>query len=107
MTLQDNEFVCFTCASNKNIEAVDQAERNTPLNKHVWINLRSRRTNKVGLCFTKDSIMYFMHIEKFDHHDWFNVGQEERRLEQEKQDNLKQAEILQNELDYYLKVSAE
>ena len=86
MSLQDNEFVCFSCATNKNIEAVDQRERNTPLNSPVWIDLRSRRTNKgVGLNFTKNSILYSMHVDKFKSHDWFNLGEVERKLEIEKQ----------------------
>lgn len=82
---QENEFVCYTCATNKEIEKVAQREEETPLNKSVWINIRSRRTMKgVGLCFTKNSIFYAYHMRDDIDHDWGNVAQMEEQFFKEK-----------------------
>ena len=82
---QEHEYVCYTCSTNSNIEAVAQREEQTPLNKSVWINIRSRRTKKgVGICFTKNSIIYDYHLRDDINHDWGNVAVLEEQLEQEK-----------------------
>ena len=82
---QETEYVCYTCETNSNIEKVAQREEETPRDKPVWINIRSRKTKKgVGLCFTKNSIFFNYHLRDDIDHDWGNVAQMEKQLEDEK-----------------------
>jgi hypothetical protein len=101
LNLQENEFFCNTCQSNHKLDKVIEYEKTAP---NSWIPMNLRRTKKIGFIFTKGSVMYQAHIEKFNHHDWGNVALLEQQIEAEKQ---AEKEALQNELDYYLKVGAE
>lgn len=106
MNMQENEYFCNTCQSNHKLDKVIEYEQQAP---NSYIPMKLRRTKKIGFIFTKESVMYQMHIEKFNHHDWGNVALLEAQIEQEKAEkaNQEQAQILEQELEYYLKVGAE
>ena len=83
---QEHEFGCTTCKQNFDIEAIDYFERTT---KATFIPLKIRKTKKVGLIFTTNSIMYEWHIRHGKNHNWFNVAEEEARIKAEKELLLK------------------
>ncbi len=92
---QEHEYVCFTCATNKDLEPVIQRELETPQNKAVWIDIRKRRTFKgLGLCFTKNSIFYEYHLRDDVDHQWFNLAQMEDALEKEKEEEKLKSELI-------------
>ena len=86
---QEHEFGCTTCKHNFDIEAVDYFERTT---KATFIPLKIRKTTKVGLIFTTNSIMYEWHIRHGKNHNWYNLAEVEATFEAVKN--------LQNQLDH-------
>lgn len=99
MNLQEKEYFCNTCQSNHKLDKVIEYEAQAP---NSYIPMKLRRTKKIGFIFTKNSVMYQAHIEKFNHHDWGNVALLEKQIAEEKE-----KDALERELDYYIKVGAE
>jgi hypothetical protein len=75
---QVNEYFCNTCKFNEKLERVINYEMS---HKNTYIPPRIRTTKKVGLVFTKASIMYNWHIAHGSHHDWGNVDVEQNIIE--------------------------
>lgn len=83
INLQDGEFFCNTCQSNMKLDKVIEYEAQAP---NSFIPMKLRRTKKIGFIFTKNSIFYQAHIEKFDHHDWGNVQALQDQIKQEQEE---------------------
>ena len=71
------------------LDKVIEYEKQAP---NSWIPKNIRRTKKIGFIFTKNSIFFNMHIDKFDHHDWGNVQALYDQIAKEKAE----AEALEN-----------
>jgi hypothetical protein len=78
--IQENEFFCNTCQSNMKLDKVIEYEAQAP---NSYIPMKLRRTKKIGFIFTKNSIFFQAHIEKFNHHDWGNVALLEKQIAEE------------------------
>ena len=74
---QENEYFCSTCKVNEKLERFIEYEA---VHKNTYVPPRIRTTHKVGIIFTKDSIMYEWHINHGNHHEWGNVAHEESVL---------------------------
>jgi hypothetical protein len=88
LNLQSREFFCNTCQSNMKLDKVIEYEAQAP---NSWIPKNIRRTKKIGFIFTKNSIFFKMHAEKFDHHDWGNVQDLYDQIKQEQEEQIADA----------------
>jgi hypothetical protein len=86
LNLQESEFFCNTCKQNIDLDKVIEFERNHVSN---YINPRLRKTKKIGLVFTRGSIMFSWHEVHGSHHDWGNVAEAEASIAKIKQLNDK------------------
>lgn len=95
--LQEGEFFCNTCKQNIDLDKVIAFEMT---HKNTYINPRLRKTRKIGLVFTRGSIMFQWHEVHGEHHDWGNVAEAETALAEIKRLEL---EALEAEKDYMKK----
>jgi hypothetical protein len=100
LNLQENEFFCNTCKQNIDLDKVIEFERNHTTS---YINPRLRKTKKIGLVFTRGSILFSWHEVHGDHHDWGNVAEAEASIEGIK----KMQEDLDAENAFYKNTGAE
>lgn len=77
INLQEGEFFCNTCKQNIDLDKVIEFEMN---HKNTYINPRLRKTKKIGLVFTRGSILFSWHEVHGEHHDWGNVAEAETAL---------------------------
>ena len=74
---QLNEYYCDTCKVNEKLDRFIQYEA---MHKNTYVPPRIRTTHKIGIIFTKDSIMWLWHTNHGSHHEWGNVYESECTL---------------------------
>jgi hypothetical protein len=100
INLQESEFFCNTCKQNIDLDRVIEFEQN---HKNTYINPRLRKTKKIGLVFTRGSILFSWHEVHGEHHDWGNVAEAEEAILAMK----KLQEDLDKENEFYKNTGAE
>lgn len=78
MSCQDNEYICLTCVVNESLETLIAFE---PEHKSSFIPMQIRRTYKMGIIFTNNSLLYDQHVVNGKDHKW---GKYEDMLEEKK-----------------------
>lgn len=85
VNLQDKEYYCKTCVLNTHIEIFANYEKN---NVQTFTPLRLRKTDKIGIIFTEDSILFQYHIGSGQKHEWGKYDEQAQEIARLKNANL-------------------